>query len=436
MPEVRPVSPSPELLAAWLDEAVTACIEDVLALPSHVLIGPALAIVNPPLWELGHVGWFLERFCLRRALGERALRSDADALWDSITIPHDSRRDLPLPALEETADYVRAVADRLRKRILAGDLEGEHAGTVRLAIHHADMHLEAFAYTRQTLGYPPPPGTDETPRIEHAPESLEGDASVPGGVFRMGAQEDTAFAFDNELPAHEVTLAPFRIARRAVSEGDWLAFVDAGGYEDDRLWSEAGLAWRVAHGVRSPAYWRRAGDGSWLVRRFDRERPPDPDLPAMFVSHHEAQAFCTFAGRRLPREAEWEAAASAVPPGTTLGSARRPYPWGEAPPTPERARLDRRGGPAPVDALPAGDAACGARQMLGNVWEWTADTFEPFPGFRPGVYREYSEPWFGTRYVLKGGSWASASRMVWCSVRNFYEPQRRDVFAGLRTCAP
>ncbi len=444
MSEARPAPPTAETLAAWLDEAVTACLEDVLALPDSALLGPVLEITNPPLWELGHVGWFLERFCLREILGEPPLRPDEDELWNSIEVPHGTRWDLPLPSLEETADYVRTVAARVRERLLAGDLAGEHAATARLAIHHADMHLEAFAYMRQTLGHPPPPGMPDAPPDPASPaagsarpdDRAEGDVALPGGRFRLGAPEDAAFAFDNELPGLEVELEPFRIARRAVSEGEWLEFVEAGGYEDERLWSEAGRAWLRAQRVRAPAYWRRAPDGSWLVRRFDRERPPEPALPAMFLSFHEAEAFCAFAGRRLPSEAEWEAAAAAVPRAGSLGTVRRTFPWGEEPPSPERARLDRTGGgPAPVSAYPAGDAACGARQMLGNVWEWTAERFEPHPGFRPGVYREYSAPWFGTRRVLKGGSWATPGRMIWASLRNFYEPHRRDVFVGLRTCA-
>jgi iron(II)-dependent oxidoreductase len=416
-------------LAAWATEATEAMIEQVVTLPADALLGPALAIVNPPLWELGHVGWFLERFCLREALGAAPLRADEDALWDSIVLPHDGRWDLALPSLAETVAYVRTVTERVCARVIGGDLAGPLAATVRLAVHHADMHVEALVYTRQTLGYAPPPGCP--PCATPLGERDLGDARVPGGVVRLGAAEGAAFAFDNELPPCAVQVEPFRIARAAVSEGELALFVADGGYETERLWSDAGRVWRAETGARLPAYWTRDPDGALLVRRFDERRPPAPDLPALFVSCFEAEAFCAWAGRRLPSEAEWELAATLDATGR-----KRTYPWGETPPTPARARLGRAGGgPAPVHAHPEGDSACGCRQMLGNVWEWTATPFEPFPGFRPGVYREYSEPWFGTRRVLKGCAWTTPPRMAWASWRNFYEPHRRDVLAGFRTCA-
>jgi iron(II)-dependent oxidoreductase len=422
------LDPDPHTLAAWLADAVEAAIEQVATLPPEALVGPVLDVVNPPLWELGHVAWFLERFCLREALGEPPLRPDEDALWDSIALPHDGRWRLALPSFAETADYVRGVAERVRARLMQGDLAGERAATVRLAVHHADMHVEALVATRQTLGYAPPPGCPEC----EAPlgERELGDAEVPGGTVWLGAPDGAAFAFDNELPACEVRVEPFRIARAAVTEGELAAFVEDGGYETAGLWSDAGRTWLAASEARLPAYWSRDRDGALRVRRFDARRAVEPDLPALHVSWFEAEAFCAWAGRRLPTEAEWEAAAAG------LGPAKRICPWGDAAPTPERARLRRAGGgPAPVHAYPDGDGPFGCRQMLGNVWEWTATRFAPFPGFRPGVYREYSEPWFGTRRVLKGCAWTTPPRMAWASWRNFYEPHRRDVLAGFRTCS-
>lgn len=161
------------------------------------------------------------------------------------------------------------------------------------------------------------------------------------------------------------------------------------------------------------------------------------DLPVAHVCWHEAEAYCLWAGRRLPTSAEWEAPAVAVP-GTGGGrldpAARRPYPWGSTPPVPERANPDwRAGGPLPAGALPAGDSAFGCRQMLGNPWEWRASDFQPHPGFSADPYRASSEPWFGTHKVLRGGSWATTSRLIRPAMRNFYTPERRDIFAGFRT---
>jgi len=164
----------------------------------------------------------------------------------------------------------------------------------------------------------------------------------------------------------------------------------------------------------------------------------EPELPVLHVNWYEAGAYCRWAGRRLPTESEWEMAASWDP---ATGCKRR-FPWGDGSPAPERANLNWRWGRSaaeaatlPVDALPAGDSPCGCRQMIGNVWEWTASDFLPYPGFVVDPYREYSEPWFGTHKVLRGGCWTTRSRLIRNGWRNFYRPERRDVWAGFRTCA-
>jgi iron(II)-dependent oxidoreductase len=164
----------------------------------------------------------------------------------------------------------------------------------------------------------------------------------------------------------------------------------------------------------------------------------DERLPVINVNWHEADAYCRWADQRLPTEAEWEIAASGEPAlnGSGLKRHRRRYPWGDDSPTPEQANLDWRAMRCvPVDALPAGDSAFGCRQMIGNVWEWTASDFKPYAGFVAGPYQEYSAPWFGDHKVLRGGCWATRSRLIHNSYRNFYTPDRRDVWAGFRTCA-
>jgi iron(II)-dependent oxidoreductase len=166
--------------------------------------------------------------------------------------------------------------------------------------------------------------------------------------------------------------------------------------------------------------------------------PLDDRLPTIHVNWYEADAYCRWAGRRLPSEAEWEAAATAepTPDGSMLAGRKRRYPWGDDAPSPLRANLDwRAGGCLPVHALPHGDSAFGCRQMIGNVWEWTSNDFLPYPGFEPGPYKEYSAPWFGTHKVLRGGCWATRASLIRANYRNFYTPDRRDVWAGFRTCA-
>ena len=186
-------------------------------------------------------------------------------------------------------------------------------------------------------------------------------------------------------------------------------------------------------------YWKRDNRGDWYFRRFDTWSPLPSHQPVIHVNWYEANAYCRWAERRLPTEVEWEAAAVGEPTGSggELSARKRLFPWGDQPTTPERANLDARAlGCVDVAALPAGDSAFGCRQMLGNVWEWTSDTFGPYPGFAPDAYREYSQPLFGNTRVLRGGAWTSRSRMVSATYRNYFGPERRDVFAGFRTCAP
>jgi iron(II)-dependent oxidoreductase len=418
-------------LSEWIRDARRRTLALVEDLSDGQLMGPRLDIVNPLLWELGHLGWFQERWVLCEAAGRAPLRAGVDALYDSSAVPHDVRWDLPLPSRAETLAYLSAVEEQVQERLATPGLGERDAYFATLAVFHEDMHGEAFAYTRQTLGYP-------APRFAAAGApapggALRGDVEVPGGRLSIGARPADGFVFDNEKWAHEVELRPFRIARAPVTQGDFRAFVEEDGYRRRDLWTEEGWAWRERHGALHPVYWRREADG-WLRREFDRWVPLEPDLPALHVCWHEAQAWCRFAGRRLPTEAEWEAAASHD--GAASGPGRT-YPWGEEPPDASQAALDFRSPRcAPVSAHARGDGALGCRQMIGNVWEWTESDFLPYPGFVPDPYREYSQPWFGTHKVLRGGCHVTRSRLLRNTCRNFYTPDRRDVWAGFRTCAP
>jgi gamma-glutamyl hercynylcysteine S-oxide synthase len=304
----------------------------------------------------------------------------------------------------------------------------------RLAVFHEDMHFEAMAFARQTLGQAAP-RLPELP-VEESGTGVTGDAEVPGGTFLLGAPADGEFVFDNEKRAHPVELAPYRIARAPVTQAAFAEFVDDAGYRRREQWSADGWRWRELAGAEHPVYWKHGGS-SWARRDFERWVPLELERPMVNVCWFEADAFCRWAGRRLPSEAEWEAAAAGVPgPGDTLAPGKRRFPWGDEEVTPARAHLDARAlHPVSVGAHAAGDSAFGCRQMLGNVWEWTASDFLPYPGFDPDPYREYSLPWFGSHKVLRGGSFATPARLLRNTWRNFYTPDRRDPWAGFRTCA-
>lgn len=433
----RPTSgATPAELASQLYQARTRTLRLTDGLSSEQLMGLKLDIVNPVLWEIGHVGWFHEYWTLRHSHGRAPLIERADDLWNSSTVAHDTRWDLDLPDRDATFAYLAGVLEQQRDQLARADLPEPALYFYELAIRHEDMHVEALTYMRETLAYPQPQGLGDRPSTRAG--SLPGDAEVPGGTWRLGATRKEGFVFDNEKWAHEVELSPFRIARAPVTNCEFAAFVEAGGYRVREFWSDAGWTWRQHQAAERPIYWQPKSDGVWRWRRYDRTEVLAADAPVVFVNWHEAEAWCRWAGRRLPTEAEWEAAAIGEPSadGKRLSGVKRRWPWGGAAPTPRHANLDFVfEAPLDVAACPEGDSAFGCRQMAGNVWEWTATDFAPFPGFAADPYEDYSKPWFGSRKVLRGGGWATSVRIGRATYRNFFPPDRNDIFAGFRTCA-
>jgi gamma-glutamyl hercynylcysteine S-oxide synthase len=257
-----------------------------------------------------------------------------------------------------------------------------------------------------------------------------GMVRFPGGIVELGTADRSA-AYDNERPPHAVRLRPFWIDVTPVTNGDYLAFMEAGGYLRREWWSDAGLAWRAESGVTAPKHWAKE-NGVWHTRTMDVVRPLDPDRPVCHVCWHEAEAYARFAGKRLPTEAEWEAAAAWDP---ATGSARL-YPWGDDPATAELANVDQLAfDTAPVGTFERNVSPIGCYGMIGDVWEWTASDFRGYPGFRAFPYAEYSEVFFGTEYkVLRGGSWATCPGAIRNTFRNWDYPIRRQIFSGFR-CA-
>ena len=368
------------------------------ALPT--LVVPCVAELNPPLWELGHIAWFEERWLARnphRLRGAHAapdaaraapLLRDADTLYDSSLVGHERRWQLGLPDARHTIDLLQRTRAATLRLLADAPADDDALYFFRLALLHEDMHTEAWTSMAQQLGLDI---SDALATVGPAPARAHGDWSLPATRMTLGAC-DGGFAFDNERGAHEVDLPPFRIARAPVSWGDVLAFIDAGGYTDERLWSADGWAWRCTEGVEHPNHLIRDDDGVWSRLSFGRTVALDPAAPAMHLTHHEAGAWCRWAGRRLPSEAEWEHAARSAAAGG------EPFDWGQ-------------------------------------VWEWTASPFAPYPGFTAHPYRDYSMPWFDGRPVLRGGSFATSPRIKHPCYRNYFPAARRDLFAGFRSCA-
>ncbi len=366
---------------------------------AHAL--PALSVplreeLNLPLWELGHVGWFQEYWLARNAQRGRGaaaesdlarpegVRAGADALYHSGLGAHEARWSLPLPDAQATlADLTLQLEQTLALLADTPD-EADALYFYRLVLLHEDMHHEAALYMAQSLGI-----AITDPRWQVA--ALPGPCAalkLSAGRWVLGQKHAAGFAFDNELGTQEVPLGAYAIDDTVVRWAQYLPFVEAGGYRNPTWWSEAGQRWLAATQAQAPRYLRHV-DTVWQQWRHGHWVTLDRDLPACHLSFFEAQAWCAWAGRRLPTEAQWERAALEHPDA---------FRWGD-------------------------------------VWEWTASAFAPYPGFKAHPYRDYSLPWFDGRPVLRGASFATQPRLRHPRYRNFFPADRNDIFAGFRSCA-
>ncbi len=385
-------------------------------------------LMSPLVWDLAHIGQQEDLWLLRGgdAAAQGVLSCQIERLYDAFEHPRATRVNLPLLSPREARSFLSDV----RGRVL-DELDRSTASTPEqlfafaMVEQHEQQHVETMLATHQLRqgapllgdGAPLPPG-----RVVPADSVL-----VPAGPFTLGVDlTDEPWALDNERPAHRVDLGAFRIARTPVSNGEWLAFIAAGGYDEPRWWSTAGWRHRLDAGLERPLFWSR--DGS--RRRFGHTEEIPVEEPVQHVSFFEAEAYAAWAGARLPTEQEWEKACV----WDDTAARRRRWPWGEHGWRPELANLG--GGalrPAPVGAYPDGASPCGAEQMIGDVWEWTSSGFEAWPGFETMLYADYSAPFFGGSYrVLKGGSWAVGGTSIRPSFRNWDLPARRQIFSGLR----
>ena len=357
---------------------------------------PFVPELNPPLWELGHIGWFQEWWIARNMQRHRGAGCDpfatrlasiepqADRWWDSSNVAHTTRWSLALPGLADIKSYLMDTLETSLELLEKAPDDDDALYFFRLALFHEDMHGEALIYMAQTLGLPlslSVPG----------PLAVREPLLVPATRWQLGTAGGSGFSFDNERQAHEVHVPEFEIDAQVVTWAQFVEFVDDGGYDRPELWQPQGWEWLQKEGRRAPRYVDQIGvaSGAVMQTRFGTPRRMLGGQPAMHVTWWEADAWCRWAGRRLPSEVEWEVAAHSAE--------RRGFRWGD-------------------------------------VWEWTGTTFRAYPGFSADPYRDYSEPWFGTHKVLRGASFATRARMKTPKYRNFHLPERDDIFVGFRSC--
>jgi iron(II)-dependent oxidoreductase len=417
-------------LADDLAAQLTGARERTLHLTDHdepELVRQFDALMSPLVWDLAHIGQQEDLWLLRRGDGRRQglLPPSVEALYDAFTHPRAVRDRLPLLPPVEARAFCREVRGRVLDR-LEHLSDADDPFDFAMVVSHEEQHDETMLQALQLRSGPPLLGTG-APLPAGRPGVAGTSVLVPGGEFVLGVDAaDEPFSLDNERPAHVVDVPSFRLGRVPVTNAEYARFVADGGYASPRWWSERGWAHRVEAGLERPQFWGPDGTRT----RFGVVEELPPDEPVQHVSFFEAEAYAAWAGARLPTEVEWEKAAAWDP----VAGRRRRYPWGSAEPT---AALANLGGsalrPAAVGAYPAGASAYGAEQLMGDVWEWTSSPFRPWPGFRPMLYRQYSQPFFDGDYrVLRGGSWAVAASIVRPSFRNWDHPIRRQVFSGLR----
>jgi iron(II)-dependent oxidoreductase len=421
-------------LAADLAEARARTLQLVASLSSDDLHRQHDPLMSPVVWDLGHIAAFEELWLTRNLSGPIEF-TEMPGLYNPFEHPRRVRGALVLPGLDDVRDTMAETRMRVLERLATADLDAGPAllrdGYVyRMVLQHEYQHAETILQTLQLKkGAPYVPVEQRALPLARAVPDPGAMAFFPGGEVRVGT-DDRAAAYDNERPRHVVRLRPFWIDVAPVTSGEYLAFMEAGGYRRREFWTDEGWSWLGEAGVSSPKHWTE--DGGWRTRTMNVDRPLDPARPVCHVSWHEAQAYACFAGKRLPTEAEWEAAASWDP----AAGIQRLYPWGDEPWSPELANLDQLAfDTAPVGAYPRNVSPIGCHGMIGDVWEWTASDFLGYPGFEAFPYQEYSELFFGAEYkVLRGGSWATRPGAVRATFRNWDYPVRRQIFSGFR-CA-
>ncbi|MBK5287668.1 MAG: ergothioneine biosynthesis protein EgtB [Acidimicrobiia bacterium] len=423
-----------------LDAARARTLALVAALSDPQLTAQHSPLMSPIVWDVAHIAHFEELWLLRELGGAAPTDPRFDDVYDAFRHPRAERPDLDILDPEHAAAFAASV----RARVLAAPQTAAIADftaalladdfVYSMVVRHEHQHVETMLATIQLMATGHPADAGDGPGRAAITGDLDGEVLVPAGPFVMGTDTDVA-AYDNERPAHAVDLPAFFIDRTPTTNGEYLRFIEAGGYEDPGLWSAAGWAWRRTADLRHPEFWHETDDG-WSRTRFGRAEPVPPAEPVQHIGWYEADAYARWAGKRLPSEAEWEKAAS-WNPGRGIGE-KRTWPWGTDGPESPPAALwgtTARWGPDAVGAYPDGASAGGVLDLIGGVWEWTASDFHPYPGFRSFPYPEYSEVFFGSEYkVLRGGSWATSPQAISTTFRNWDHPIRRQIFSGVR-CA-
>ena len=463
---VKSVSPPASSLPDLFRDVRARTMQIVAPLEVEDYVIQTAEFMSPPRWHIGHTSWFFETLLQKFKPGYEVYSQQFLYYFNSYYEGFGARIERPKrgtksrPTVEETVAY-RNRMDELMQGFLE-DLDAHpQAETirtlVRLGLEHEMQHQELLVYDIKHLLCDQYSVARQPPPVQVA--NVRGMAEFAGGLFWLGY--DTAqiqrlkthnqrpnskdFAFDNEKPAHQVFLQDYALDRALVSNGEFLEFMRAGGYDDYRWWFSEGWETVNKEQWKAPLYWEHH-DRQWMIRDFSGLHAAESKAnePVSHVSFYEASAFAKWAGKRLPTEAEWEKAAR----GSDAETGRRDdaeklsseiglrlFPWGNDPAATNHANLLENGywGVAPIGAFPEGQSASGCHQLIGDVWEWTTSDYVPYPGFK-SEFDEYNDKWFVNQKVLRGGSFATPQVHIRSTYRNFFHAHERWMVSGFR-CA-
>ena len=399
--------------------------------------------MSPPRWHIGHTSWFFETVLQSRKPGYRVYSEDFLFYFNSYYEGFGERIERPKrgtksrPTVKETVAYRQHIDEQMLS-LLATHRDSPEDDEpllplVRLGLEHEMQHQELLVYDIKHLlcdQFDAP--IKQLPKPGPKPDGM---AQIEGGLFELGhnVSGKCEFAWDNEKPAHQVFLQDFLIDKVPVSNGDYLEFINSGGYQNFRWWFSEG--WEAVNREKwlAPLYWE-LHDGEWMIRDFSGLQPvaSRKDEPVCHVSYFEASAFAKWAGKRLPTEAEWEKAACY----DARRKVKSEFPWGDTPPTSGNTNLFENGfwSVAPIGAFPEGANAYDCQQMIGDGWEWATSDYVPYPGF-VSEFVEYNDKWFVNQKVLRGGSFATPQLHIRATYRNFFHAHERWMTSGFRLAA-
>ncbi|MCV0391917.1 MAG: ergothioneine biosynthesis protein EgtB [Nitrosopumilus sp.] len=390
------------------------------------------SFMSPPKWHIGHVSWIYEAIMSKLDKNYEFYSNEfseyLNSYYQQFGKPHDKglRGVVSRPTVDQIFQYFNTINQRVERFIESQTLTKEAVRLIVMGFHHECQHQELLVYDLQHLlaeQYKP-----VTKNLIPKPNHIEKKSVlIKGGIYTMG-YNGADFCYDIELPEHKVYLDDFKIDIFPITNKEYLKFIEDGGYETYKYWLSDGWEKVESNNWKAPMYWEKI-DGDWHVRDFLGIRKINPNEPVCHVSYYEADAFCKWAGKRLPTEAEWEKAAC----WNEEKQEKTIYPWGNDQPTDDRCNLleSYNWGCSEIGAYPNGASPTGCNQMIGDVWEWTSSEFMGYPGFKSG-FDEYNDKWFTNQKVLRGGSFATPQMSIRASYRNFFRLDERWLFSGFR----